>query len=84
MSKENLYDEKGTLRLSDALKLAENGDLEAIDAVLQDPAGSIYESSIIGAARNGNLVVRDHLYKNVDKKAYLECVLDLASSKVVN
>ena len=82
MSKEKLYDEKGALRLSDALKLAENGDLEAIDAILQDPAGSIYESSIIGAARNGNLVVRDHLYKNVDKKAYLECVLDLASSKV--
>ena len=65
MSKEKLYDEKGALRLSDALKLAENGDLEAIDAILQDPAGSIYESSIIGAARNGNLVVRDHLYKNV-------------------
>ena len=45
----------------------ENGDLD---------------SSMVCAARKGDLAVRELLYNNVDKKACLECVLDLASSKV--
>lgn len=45
----------------------ENGDLD---------------SSMVCAARKGDLAMREFLYNNVDKKAYRECVLDLASSKV--
>ena len=46
-----------------------------------DENGDI-DSSMVCAARKGDLAVRDLLYNNVDKKAYLECVLDLASSRV--
>ena len=83
MSKGKFYDENGKLCLSEAVKLAVNGDLEAVDAVLQGSSGSLYDSSIVCAARDGNLVVRNHLYNNVDKKAYLDCVLSLATDKVV-
>lgn len=46
-----------------------------------DENGNI-DFSMVCAARKGDLAMREFLYNNVDKKAYLECVLDLASSKV--